>query len=110
MWATERGARSGSGARRYHRFVQQLEIAAILALVIGVMVVAASTRAQRSGGIDRASTRLLIGSVLGLTGAAAFLAPKLDIVPDPWQSMGEPILIGSVTLVLILVSVLRMRR
>jgi hypothetical protein len=90
--------------------VQQLEIAAVVALIMGVIVVATSARARRTGGIDQTSTRLVIGSVVGLIGAAVVLAPRLDIVPDTWQTMSEVILIGAVTLVVILVSVYRKTR
>lgn len=87
--------------------MQQLEIAAIAALVIGLIVVVTSARAQRSGGIDHTPTRLVVGAVVGLIGAAVVLAPRLDVVPDTWQTMSESILIGAITLVVILVSVYR---
>lgn len=87
--------------------MQQLEIAAIAALVIGIIVVVTSARARRSGGIDHTSTRLVVGSVVGLIGAAVVLAPRLDVVPDTWQTTSESILIGAITLVVILVSVYR---
>lgn len=89
--------------------MQKLEIAAIVFLVVGAVVVALA-RARRGEPHDAPLTRLVIGCVLGLLGAVVFLAPVLDVVPDGWQAPIEPILIGGVTLLLLLGSVYRMAR
>jgi drug/metabolite transporter (DMT)-like permease len=90
--------------------VQQLEIAAIVVMVIAAVVFIASRRMGRRGGENTPATRLVIGSVLGLLGAVVILAPQFDVVPDGWQGPIEPILIGGVTLLLLLGSVYRMVR
>jgi hypothetical protein len=90
--------------------VQQLEIAVIVILVIGIVVAVSSVRARQSAGVHRPLTPLIIGSVLGLLGAFVVLTPGFDVVPDAWQGALEPILIGGVTVVLVLVSLYRMAR
>jgi hypothetical protein len=90
--------------------VQQLEIAAIVTLVVGAVVAVVLARARRGKPDDAPLTRLVIGCVLGLLGAVVFLAPVLDVVPDGWQGPIEPILIGGITLLLLLGSVYRMAR
>ena len=90
--------------------MQQLEIAAIVILVIGVIVAISPVLARQSARVQRRLTPLIIGSVLGLLGALVVLAPGFDVVPDAWQGALEPILIGAVTVVLVLGSLYRMAR
>jgi len=90
--------------------MQQLEIAAIVALVLGAIVVILLARRRRGAGREAPLTRLIVGCVLGLVGAVVILAPSLDVVPDAWQAPIEPFLIGGVTLLLLLGSVYRVAR
>lgn len=90
--------------------MQQLEIAAIVILVVGAVVTVVLALARRGGSDDAPLTRLIVGSVLGMLGAVVVLAPVLDVVPDSWQGPIEPILIGGVTLLLLLGSVYRVAR
>jgi uncharacterized membrane protein YeaQ/YmgE (transglycosylase-associated protein family) len=90
--------------------MQQLEIAAIVTLVLGAVVVVLLASGRRGAGGETPLTRLIVGCVLGLVGAVVILAPLLDVVPDGWQTPIEPFLIGGVTLLLLLGSVYRMAR
>ena len=90
--------------------MQHLEIAAIVIMVLGAVVVVLSARARRGRGDVTSVTRLIVGCVLGLLGAVVILSPAVDIVPDGFQTPFEPILIGGVTLVLLLGSIYRMAR
>ena len=90
--------------------MQQMEIAAIIVLVLGAVVIVLSANRRRGAGSEAPLTRLIVGCVLGLLGAVVILAPSLDIVPDGWQTPIEPFLIGGVTLLLVLGSVYRMAR
>lgn len=87
--------------------MQQLEIAVIVILVIGLVVAIVSARSHRPGRGEARLTRVGIGLLLGVLGAVVFLAPQVDVVPDVWQGPLEPILIGGITLLLILGSVYR---
>ena len=90
--------------------MQQLEIVAIVLLVVAAVIFIALGGFGRRGGDDRLATRLFIGSVVGLLGGIVILIPHLDVVPDGWQTPSEPILIGGVTLLLVLGSIYRMMR
>ena len=90
--------------------MQQMEIAAIIVLVLGAVVVVLLANRRRGAGSETPVTRLIVGCVLGLLGAVVILAPSLDIVPDGWQTPIEPFLIVGVTLLLLLGSVYRMAR
>lgn len=90
--------------------MQLLEIAAIIVLVLGTVVVVLSATRRRGAGGETPLTRLIVGCVLGLLGAVVILAPSLDVVPDGWQAPIEPFLIVGVTLLLLLGSVYRMAR
>ena len=90
--------------------MQQMEIAAIIVLVLGAVVVILLANRRRGAGSEAPVTRLIVGCVLGLLGAVVILAPSLDVVPDGWQTPIEPFLIVGVTLLLVLGSVYRMAR
>jgi hypothetical protein len=90
--------------------MQQLEIGAIVIVILGAVVIVLSARARRGAGDEASLARLIVGCVLGLLGAVVILAPSLDVVPDGWQAPIEPFLIGGVTLLLLLGSIYRMAR
>jgi uncharacterized membrane protein HdeD (DUF308 family) len=90
--------------------MQQMEIGAIVVLVLGVVVIVLSARNRRDPGEESSLTRLIVGCVLGLLGAVVILSPSVDIVPDGVQTPIEPFLIGGVTLLLLLGSIYRMAR
>lgn len=90
--------------------MQQLEIGAIVVMVLGVVVIVLSARARRDTGEVTSLTRLIVGCVVGLLGAVVILSPSVDIVPDGVQAPIEPFLIGGVTLLLLLGSIYRMAR
>lgn len=90
--------------------MQQMEIGAIVVLVLGAVVIVLSARARRGAGDVTLPTRLIVGCVLGLLGAVVILSPSVDIVPDGVQTPIEPFLIGGVTLLLVLGSIYRMAR
>ncbi len=87
--------------------MQRLVEAAFVVLVLGIIAVLG---ARRSGYLDRhpATGRLIVGLAVGLVGAFVVLVPEADLIPDPLESILEPLFVIAVTAIAVVGSVARL--